>query len=557
MGNIRRVILVLLLIGMVSGCKTTPLPSPTPPIPEDELADIRQACQTQSEEGRERQLKQPEYGGLIYIESYIIATGPREQIKEVIELLELSLEQVDAIDLGSLSEYKLEEDALEFLREKQGDLLLDPAKLSETTIQLYQIGDGMSVEQVVCEINELSARAELAVFADPNYHMSPADDWAGGGSPWTQNGEWVGGLPGGGLSEAPGGDFRSQWAFRATGINLFDDQGARALGDYMGADVRIGIFDTSPFTEVGEEEQCLHCFPFDQLVGDVLGESAEAEPPLTVWHQRLIPAPSCPGYDRHSGKKLESHQDISNHGLFVAGLAHAVAPHSDIYLVRVLEDDGCGGLFTINKGIKMFMDETLQDRGTLRGTVINLSLGIHKPPKPSQFGLPEEVKSLEHMLESAVSLGAVVVAAAGNDSFDKLPPRPPNQMEIPAQYPFVIGVAASNIESERGCFSNMGDVAAPGGDGEFVGEERTCALPDCSKIPDLCLISLAQDSSTGYAYWVGTSFSTPLVSGLASLLLDAGVSPARVFDAIQSGVTPKDPSLYLGDGIINVRNSMP
>lgn len=573
MYNIRRVILVLsvalLLIGIVPGCGPTPPPPTEPPeeatvtpkplVSEDELAEIHQVCQTRSKEGRENQHEHPEYEGLLYIEGYTIVTGPSEAISDVLRLLELPLEPVDVIDLSSLGKYEFEQESLQFLSEryeKQGGSPTDPAELSETTIQLYQIGDRQSVEQVVCEINELAARAQLAVFADPNYHISPAG-WAGGGSPWTQNGQWAEGQPpGGGLGEAPSNNFQSQWAFSSTGIDLFDVTGARASKDHMGAGVRVGIFDTSPFTEVGEEEQCMHCFPFDDLVGEVLGESAEAEPPLTVWHFESIPAPDCPGYDRQSGDCLEC-QNISNHGLFVAGLVHAVAPHSEIYLVRVLEKDGCGGLFAINKGIEMFMHKTLQDRGTLEGTVINLSLGVHQPAEPSQFCLPDEVQSLEHILETAVGLGAVVVAAAGNDSYDK-PSDSPSSMELPAEYPFVIGVAASNIESGRGCFSNMGDVAAPGGEGRFLDEETRCAIPDCLEDPDLCLISLAPNSGTGYAYWVGTSFSTPLVSGLASLLLDAGVRPADVVGQIEgSAVQSAAYEPALGAGVINLPASLP
>jgi len=65
----------------------------------------------------------------------------------------------------------------------------------------------------------------------------------------------------------------------------------------------------------------------------------------------------------------------------------------------------------------MFMDKTLQYRDTmLESTFINLSLGTHQPPKPSELDLPEDVKTLESTLETAVGLGAVVVAAAGNDS---------------------------------------------------------------------------------------------------------------------------------------------
>ncbi len=560
--------LTLLLAGIVSGCGPTPPPSTEPPeeatvtprplVSEDELAEIRQVCQAWSKEGRERQHEHPEYEDLLYIEGYTIVTGPKEEIERVLESLELSLEQVDAIDLSHLGKYEFMEDALEFLREKQGRSPTDPAELGE--IRLYKIIEKESVEQVVCEINKLSAMVEFPVFADPNYHVSPAG-WAGGGSPWSQNGEWTGLLNGGGLGEAPSADFRTQWAFGAAGIDLFGNRGVRVrvLEEYRGAGIRVGIFDTSPFTEVGEEEQCMHCFPFDELVGDVLGESAEAEPPLTVWHHRLIPSPNCPGYDRRSEdrKSLES-QNISNHGLFVAGLVHAVAPHSEIYLVRVLEDDGCGGLFAIYKGIMMFMDETLQDRGTLEGTVINLSLGIHQPPNPSRFGLPKDVKTLERTLETAVGLGAVVVAAAGNDSFDKLPPESPSQMEMPAEYPFVIGVAASNIGSGRGCFSNRGDVAAPGGNGEILDEETQCEIPNCLRNPNLCLISLAPNSKTGYVYWVGTSFATPLVSGQAALLLEAGVRPADVTGQIK-GSAVRSPAYEpaLGGGVINLPASLP
>lgn len=524
---------LLLLTGIASRCgarPTTPPPTeppekatdtPRPPLSEEELTQIRKECEAQSEKGRARQsenpgdLKYPPYQDLLYIEGQVVLSGPQEAIQKTVQTLGLALERTDGFELGD-----------------------------QTTIQLYIITDGRSVEQVTCEIDKLrKARPEFAVFADPNYHVSPAGGWTGGGSPWTQNGDWA--SPGGGLGEAPGADFVTQWAFEAAGIGLSDTNGDRRVTS-TGKGIRIGVFDTSPFAGIGETGR--REFPWQELMKDTPEELSGKElPSLTVWHIEPIPAPTCPGIDRKTGRNREG-QDLSNHGLFVAGLAHAVAPSSEVYLVRVLEDDACGSLFTINKGIKMYMDEMADEQGELTDTIINLSLGVHEPPEPARFGLPATVKSLESVLELAVRKGAVVVAAAGNDSYDQ-PPDAPGAMEIPAAYSFVVGVAASDVGRERGCFSNIGDVAAPGGDGE-AGRQASCEIPDCLANPELCLISLALNSRTGYAYWVGTSFAAPLVSGQAALLLEAAQLPLpNVIGGIR-GTTCLSPDPTLPHGII-------
>jgi hypothetical protein len=485
-----------------------------------------------SNQGRAEQAKIPKgkdlvsspFLGLIYIEGQVIVSGSPEDIDALVE-------QIRDLELDQLSAIKLD---------------------AETSINLFQIGSGNTVEQVVCTINEISAETESTVVADPNYHISPAG-WEGGGSPWTQNGQWTG-LPGGGLAPAPGTDFRTQWALGDAGIQLFDNAGNRLIG-FKGDGIRIAVFDSSPFEEVGDNEKCVGCFRFHELMGDVFGDSIAAEPPLTVWHFTPAPAPTCPGLDRKDKHDRET-QDISNHGLFVAGLAHAIAPHSEIELIRVLEKDGCGDLFTIERAIDAFVNETLEEGGnTLHGTVLNLSLGVHQPERPTRFGLPEGVKSLQLAVQKAVDHGGVVVAAAGNDSADEqgngiLPPR---SMEIPADETAVIGVAASNIERARGCFSNAGDVAAPGGDSDLP-----CRIPRCEDHPEACLISVARNSKTQYVYWVGTSFATPLVSGLAALVIQKGqgsVPPPDVAGAIMQGACPS-PDPQLPTGVINLPHTL-
>lgn len=93
------------------------------------------------------------------------------------------------------------------------------------------------------------------------------------------------------------------------------------------------------------------------------------------------------------------------------------------------------------------------------------------------------------VIDYAVGLGAIVVAAAGNYNEDAF--------FYPASYPGVISVAAVNADDTRASFSNYGtpvDVSAPGVD----------------------ILSTIIDNS--YESWNGTSMAAPMVAGLFGLL---------------------------------------
>jgi len=266
----------------------------------------------------------------------------------------------------------------------------------------------------------------------------------------------------------------------------------------------------------------------------------------------------------HLLRPTHTKTETADHGLFVAGLVHAVAPDSQIELIQVLNEQAVGTLDTLNYALRRFMSQRKAEHlgtpnaGTLNNTVMNLSLGF---PDPAGWaGLDPEVVCLRTLLHGAAALGATVVAAAGNASNSQsIEPA-----DVPAKYDFVIGVAASNKDKRRSCFSNEGDVAAPGGD---TYEPRTSQCVDRFvldetgkvKLEDV-VIGLAPRTApkSGYAYWVGTSFSAPLVSGLAALMLEhQSAVPLLGSIRVKPAAVPPAPQDYaLGMGIIDVPDSV-
>jgi serine protease len=223
-----------------------------------------------------------------------------------------------------------------------------------------------------------------------------------------------------------------------------------------------------------------------------------------------------------------------------------------------LGDDNRGDLFTLNRALVDFIGHTVPLQPA--GIVLNLSLGLRIPPEAAGFELPDQVQSLRDIMAVARCLNVVVVAAAGNNSARVAAPEPPN---LPAAWGSVIGVAASNQGNGRACFSNRGDVAAPGGDGRDpddgagMCEPRlaSCQGPNCP----YALIGpvLMPPAETGYSYWTGSSFAAPLVSGLAALVLeqaDGRLTPADVQAVIECGARPG--GRHLGSGVINVPRTL-
>lgn len=226
------------------------------------------------------------------------------------------------------------------------------------------------------------------------------------------------------------------------------------------------------------------------------------------------------------------------HGTHVAGIAAAltnngngiagVAPAAKIVPVRVLNACGKGYTSDITDGIVWAAG------GSVAGVpgnahpakVINVSLG----------GGGECGTTFQNAIDYAASRGAVVVAAAGNNSFSATKFSPANCRNV-------ISVGASNRSGLRYVESNFGpavDLAAPG-DSIWSTYNSGSAAP----------------VTESYGYSSGTSMAAPMVSGVVALVQSVAptpLSPAEIRTLLTQNVQAfpsGKPDQPIGMGILD------
>tara|TARA_B100001971_G_scaffold215078_1_gene257151 strand:- start:3761 stop:5335 length:1575 start_codon:yes stop_codon:yes gene_type:complete len=175
--------------------------------------------------------------------------------------------------------------------------------------------------------------------------------------------------------------------------------------------------------------------------------------------------------------------DGAAHGTAVASIIagyEGIAPDTELFVVRVLDDQGLGNSYHVAQGIVEAVD-----RGAL---VINLSLGVY-----------QDSTVLRAAVQYAHASGVLMVAAAGNDGYGRMP--------YPAAYSEVLSVTAVDAQGQYALFPNQSeaiDFAAPG-----VG-----------------VLTAQEDEGT--MLFSGTSAAAPFVTGtLASLLSGEAALPAQ------------------------------
>jgi subtilisin family serine protease len=212
----------------------------------------------------------------------------------------------------------------------------------------------------------------------------------------------------------------------------------------------------------------------------------------------------------------------AGHGTFVAGVIRCLAPATYIEIEGVLTKAGAVYESEITKELNEAMTD--EDRPQL----ISISAGCRTRRDLGLLGF----EALAKKYDLTEGEGAVlVVAAAGNDS-SKRP-------FWPAAYPWVLSVGALDEDMCVSDFSNYGDwvdVYAHGRDlvNAFPTGTYTCHEP---------LHAGEVRSFTGMAQWSGTSFATPIVTGLiAAYMSEHGVGARQARDdLVAAGKIVTDP----------------
>jgi subtilisin family serine protease len=179
----------------------------------------------------------------------------------------------------------------------------------------------------------------------------------------------------------------------------------------------------------------------------------------------------------------------AGHGTFVAGVARCMAPRADVYVANIFNTAGSA----LETDFVSRLDAALN----LGVDIFNLSV-----TSPTRNDLP--MLTFAAWLERVRSYKGVVCTVAAGNSDSRVP-------EWPAGFPGTVSVGALAADwHSRADFSNYGgwvDVYAPGREliNAYATGTYTCRVPPYAG---------QERKFYGMARWSGTSFSTPVVTGL-------------------------------------------
>jgi subtilisin family serine protease len=326
--------------------------------------------------------------------------------------------------------------------------------------------------------------------------------------------------------------FEIQWG--ADAIDLIQQ---RDKTKFRGKGVRIAVIDSGADMDHPDLEPNINATLSESFVP---GEGPDAEE-----------TPGVPDGDR-----------FFNHGSHVAGICAGadngegiigVAPEAELVIIKVLSEQlvpqgGCGLCEWVLDGIVY--------AGDIRSDVVNMSLGAIYDTVNGQvdnrctpddesddiFLSPDDIKKVKKAFQRAVDYatkrGAVVVVAAGNETWT--PKEDKDFLWLPAELKNVVSVGATgplgwakdhdtNLD-ELAFYSNYGKVnlvTAPGGNIDFSlrppdpADWEFCQV-GAEDVPCWVFDMVFSCGGNGSYWWaIGTSMASPHAAGVAALIIEA------------------------------------
>jgi len=374
----------------------------------------------------------------------------------------------------------------------------------------------------------------------PNWLASSASQSGGTGGP----GSWP--VP------YRGNPSRAPYQFRDL-ISKLKEQGI--YGDGEGVDV--AILDTAPCPHdlVAAYKECKSWHP---LIHTLLGPNGKLKLYPATYEESL----------RMGSTSLNKHDyKMTDHGLFTAGIIHSIVPQATIHLIEVLNAFGVGDLESLSGGLQKVLDQIYQKpvapaesdppQEPRRKLVVNCSWMLELPRveehlQALSYTDPEyefeqavwqlavndenQALALRGKCERLMALGRQVIAAAGNDWKEKTTRSTAPATRFPAAFLSTFGVGALPKDStpdpvthkrEASSYSNLADVpddpeikriitlGGEEGEGRGVLGLYLDEFPGCEPMPNC----------TKWAWWAGTSFATPILTGAIAAVLSSPPRP--------------------------------
>ncbi len=338
-----------------------------------------------------------------------------------------------------------------------------------------------------------------------------------------------------------------------------------ALDTRSGEDVLVAVLDTAPHPDRLRSAATRPEWRRNWLLQQFASELRNEDGSFAIEYDRY-PLTS----DVHTGRDHYGdarYYPMPDHGLAVAGLIRDIAPRARIRLVRILNDYGGGDLYALYAALTDLEREMVA--GSIRRLVINLSLTVMPDIRRLPYiwfenrqwassQLSGVLRILNHiedglrlLFDGLYAHGALIVAAAGNDSFSATEQgkaaRPPR---APARYETVMSVTAVNSSFQPANFANAATIppsgsgiATFGGDG--YGSIDMNALPDAVRGLFISpTFPNGEQNAAGWADWAGTSFATAIMSGLGAHLLAQGWTATNVMSRLTGGSERRTEPLF-------------